>query len=219
MAAVSQRTLSNAFSWMKMLEFRLRFHWSLFLMGPINNIPALVQIMAWHRSGDKPLSEPMMVSLLMHICVTQPQWVKGELLAVHNEYLGDSWSQARHELWGVCCECFGKELVLGKLWGVFVLWMFWRQLITGELWDVCFDYFGDSWSQVSYGMSVVITLETVDHKCAMGFCCDYFGDSWSQVSYGLSFFSILEIINGAVMLLYSHYTYNSAPWSSDGLCW
>ena len=31
--------------------------------GPINNIPALVQIMAWRRSGDKTLSEPMMVYL------------------------------------------------------------------------------------------------------------------------------------------------------------
>ena len=41
----------------------------------INNIPALVQIMAWRRPGDKPLSEPMMVSLLTHICVTPPQWV------------------------------------------------------------------------------------------------------------------------------------------------
>ena len=29
--------------------------------GPINKIPALVQIMAWRRPGDKPLSEPMMV--------------------------------------------------------------------------------------------------------------------------------------------------------------
>ena len=44
--------------------------------GPINNIPALVQIMAWRRSGDKPLSEAMMVSLPTHICVTRPQWVK-----------------------------------------------------------------------------------------------------------------------------------------------
>ena len=35
----------------------------------INNIPSLVQIMAWRRPGDKPLSEPMMVSLLTHICV------------------------------------------------------------------------------------------------------------------------------------------------------
>ena len=44
--------------------------------GPINNIPALVQIMAWRRPGDKPLSEPMLVSLLTYICVTRPQWVK-----------------------------------------------------------------------------------------------------------------------------------------------
>ena len=41
--------------------------------GQINNIPSLVQIMAWCRPGDKPLSEPMMVSLLMHIGLTRPQ--------------------------------------------------------------------------------------------------------------------------------------------------
>ena len=45
--------------------------------GPINNMPWLVQIMAWRRTGDKPLSEPMMYSLLPHICVNQPQWFKG----------------------------------------------------------------------------------------------------------------------------------------------
>ena len=43
--------------------------------GPINNIPALIQIMAWRRSGHKPLPEPMMVSLPTHICITRPQWV------------------------------------------------------------------------------------------------------------------------------------------------
>ena len=41
----------------------------------INNIPSLVQIMAWRRPGDKPLSEPMIISLPTHICVTRPQWV------------------------------------------------------------------------------------------------------------------------------------------------
>ena len=46
------------------------------LYGPINNIPSLVQIMAWRRSGDKPLSEPMMGRSPTHICVTRPQWVK-----------------------------------------------------------------------------------------------------------------------------------------------
>ena len=35
--------------------------------GQINNIPALVQIMAWHQPGSNPLSEPTMLSLLMHI--------------------------------------------------------------------------------------------------------------------------------------------------------
>ena len=43
--------------------------------GPVINIPVLVQKMAWRRSGDKPLSEPMMVSLPTQICVTRPQWV------------------------------------------------------------------------------------------------------------------------------------------------
>ena len=41
----------------------------------IDNIPVLVQILAWRRPGDKPLSGPMMVTLLTHICVTRPQWV------------------------------------------------------------------------------------------------------------------------------------------------
>ena len=44
--------------------------------GLSNNIPAMVQIMAWRWTGDKPLSEPMMVNLLMHICITQSRWVK-----------------------------------------------------------------------------------------------------------------------------------------------
>ena len=41
--------------------------------GPINNISALVQIMAWCRPGGKPLSEPVMVSLLTQICITRLQ--------------------------------------------------------------------------------------------------------------------------------------------------
>ena len=44
--------------------------------GPINIIPALDQMMACCRQGDKPISEPMVVSLLTHICITRPQWVK-----------------------------------------------------------------------------------------------------------------------------------------------
>ena len=59
-------------------------------MSPIDNIPALFQIMAWRRPGDKPLSEPMMVNLPTHICVTRPQWVKlvlgyGSYVYIHTQ--------------------------------------------------------------------------------------------------------------------------------------
>ena len=37
--------------------------------GPVNNIPALVLIMAWSRPGDNPLSEPIMVTLPTHVCI------------------------------------------------------------------------------------------------------------------------------------------------------
>ena len=63
--------------------------------GLINNTPALVQIMAWRRPGDKPLSEPMMVNLLTHICVTRPQWVNHKHIgnALLNQILG--WQNCR----------------------------------------------------------------------------------------------------------------------------
>ena len=55
---------------------------------PINNIPALVQIMAWRRPGDKPLTEPVMVSLLTRIRVTRPQWVNKveDAVTVHQTF-------------------------------------------------------------------------------------------------------------------------------------
>ena len=46
----------------------------------INNIPVLVQIMAWRLRGDKPSTEPLMVRLLPHICITRPQSVKENTL-------------------------------------------------------------------------------------------------------------------------------------------
>ena len=42
--------------------------------------------MAWRRPGDKPLSEPVMVSLQTHICVTQPQWINHYWDYYHGTY-------------------------------------------------------------------------------------------------------------------------------------
>ena len=43
----------------KMLELRLKFHWFFFPGGPLDNKSALGRVMAWRRTGDKPLPEPM----------------------------------------------------------------------------------------------------------------------------------------------------------------
>ena len=64
MDAISQTTFSNVFSWMKMYEYRLKFHWNLFL-----------RVQLTRRRGDKLLSGPRLARLPTHICVTRPQWV------------------------------------------------------------------------------------------------------------------------------------------------
>ena len=45
---------------MEIFKFRLKFHWSV-LDGPIDNLAALVQVMAWRPTAEKSLSEPVMV--------------------------------------------------------------------------------------------------------------------------------------------------------------
>ena len=69
----------DIFKWIFLNEnvwISIEMSWKFVPSGPISNIPALVQIMAWRQPGNKPLSEQMMVSLPTHICVARPQWVK-----------------------------------------------------------------------------------------------------------------------------------------------
>ena len=63
------------------LRISIRISLKFIPIGQINNITAMVQIMAWRRSGDKPLSEPVMASLLMQICVTRSHSDKREPLS------------------------------------------------------------------------------------------------------------------------------------------
>ena len=76
MNAILQITISNAFFLIKMYEFWLKLHWSFKIalkfvhLSQIHSISELLQIMTWHQPGDKPLSEAMMVCLLMHICIS-----------------------------------------------------------------------------------------------------------------------------------------------------
>ena len=57
---------------MQLLEtVRIKVSLKFVRKGPINDTPALVQIMAWRRTGDKPLSYPMMVSLPTYVCLNE----------------------------------------------------------------------------------------------------------------------------------------------------
>ena len=59
MVTISATTFENVFSCIRCIvsiEISLQF----IAFDQISNIPALVQIMAWRRPGDKPLPEPML---------------------------------------------------------------------------------------------------------------------------------------------------------------
>ena len=69
MAATLQTTCWSAFSSMKKFEFWLKFHWNLLLVvvRVHMTLPALVLVMAWHRTGDKPLFNQWWPSSLIHM--------------------------------------------------------------------------------------------------------------------------------------------------------
>ena len=60
-----------------LLWFAIRISLMFVPKSATNDFLALAQKMAWRLPGDKPSSEPMMLSLLTHLCTTRPQWVKG----------------------------------------------------------------------------------------------------------------------------------------------
>ena len=60
MAAILADDIFKCISFNENDKFRFKFHWNLLSGVPIDNKPALVHIMAWRRTGDKPLPEPMM---------------------------------------------------------------------------------------------------------------------------------------------------------------
>ena len=61
MADISQTKFPNAYNFNKcFFLFGLKFHWSMFRKFPTDNKSVLVQVMAWHQTGAKPLPEPMM---------------------------------------------------------------------------------------------------------------------------------------------------------------
>ena len=68
-STISLMKFSGEFSWMKSIFIWISL--KIIHKDRIDNNPALVQIMAWRRIGDRPLSEPMLPDSLMHVCGTR----------------------------------------------------------------------------------------------------------------------------------------------------
>ena len=75
MAAILRTTFSNAFSWMKMYELHLRFRWSLFLSIQLTIFQHWFRWWLGTCQATCHYLNQWWFSLLMHICVTGPQWV------------------------------------------------------------------------------------------------------------------------------------------------
>ena len=83
MADVFQMTFSNAFSWIKMYEFLLRFHWSLFLRVQLTIFQHWLRLWLGAEQATSHNLNQLWSSLLTHICITWPQ-VGLELSSFHN---------------------------------------------------------------------------------------------------------------------------------------
>ena len=66
MAIISQPTLWDVIFSNENVRISIKISLKFVPEGLINNIPALVQVMAWCWPGDKPLYEPMITEAYMH---------------------------------------------------------------------------------------------------------------------------------------------------------
>ena len=69
MAAIFSDDIFNLIFFNEMCRILISISLKYVAKGSMDNKPALVQIMAWRRPGDKALSYAMIVSLLKHIRV------------------------------------------------------------------------------------------------------------------------------------------------------
>ena len=75
MSVISQTTFSNTFSWMKIYEFRFKFHWSLF---PRVQLPLFQHWFRWWAGTEQATSHCLnhcLPSSPMPLCGTKGRWV------------------------------------------------------------------------------------------------------------------------------------------------
>ena len=64
MAAISQTVFFRGIFVNEKFCILIKISWRFVSKGPIDNNPALVQVMAWCQTGDNPLPGPMMTQFI-----------------------------------------------------------------------------------------------------------------------------------------------------------
>ena len=72
---IFQTTFSNAISWMKMFEFRLKLHWTMFLKVQLTIFQHWFRQLLGAEQATSHYLNQCWPSSTMHICVTRPQRV------------------------------------------------------------------------------------------------------------------------------------------------
>ena len=125
-AAISQTTHSNTFSWMKMLYFRLKFHWSLFLRVQLTISHHWFR---WWLSAGQATSHYLNQWWFVHWCIYASLG-----LNEFTETLGSTWIECSNitlmsswwvpAFWDVVCSlmlCYRKLSALLKVKGQYIL--------------------------------------------------------------------------------------------------
>ena len=135
--------------------------------------------MAWRLPGDKPLSEPTMVSLLTHICITRPQRVNKRHVASLTWHIRKLANQPLHLHWND---------ILDTRW--FISWSKWSHTMAHIKTIQCFITENqDSYHDANFAITYVLVLKTkgchnanfVVNVDTQGCCYDVTGDDhWQQ---------------------------------------
>ena len=93
LAAISQTTFSNAFSWMKIFEFQIKFHWNTFL--GVWSIICQYWFRYWLAAvqATSHYLNQCWSSSLTHICGTRERWVDD--ISIWKMQLGAYFSEIR----------------------------------------------------------------------------------------------------------------------------
>ena len=145
--------------------------------GPINNIQALVLIMAWRPPGDKPLSEPMMIRLPTQICVTRPQCITSITVTSHKSHGVSNHRQLDclfHTVFRLTTQKTSELYITDLLWGGIHQWlstqrasnresvsMSWRHHVTCVRFVYALIFLGSNLSTRTADMNILYQTDNV----------------------------------------------------------